>query len=295
MTFEDENPPKSYEEALERRKRPALKRFDPEKLSHWSITMAVAWIAWRNIDVVREEWDDYRSECADWGFFGDPAWLAGENVNAAKNLASTEIAPNDGEVQRYWMLIPGRPSGWQGLSMREPHEPPLQMKLQEAINQLWLAAGQQKLHATAIKCESRDILSGVESQIEPYSWARLKCDFERSGRAMLSSSDGRSFRDVRFARADLQKLWSANQSVASPTSDAIDQQSHVTPAIEKKACYSAWIKLQKNDQHPSREEDLEFMRSQIPGGITGLEVRNLRRKLAPESWKLGGRPRGSKK
>jgi hypothetical protein len=280
MPFDDGNPPKSREEAHARRKRPALERFNPEKLSHWSITMVVAWIAWRDIDAVREEWDEYRSECADWLFFGDSDSL--ENVGAAADLASNEIAPNESK----WLLIPRRPSNLV-IMTRESPEPP---QLQAAIEQLWLAAGQQKLQATAVKCASRDTLSGVESQIEAYSWARLKPDFERSGRATLSSSDGRSFRDVRFARADLQKLWPANQAVASLISDATDQQ----PCSTAAKAYKAWVAQQPKERHPSREDDLKFMRSQIEG-ITIPEVRTLRRELAPESWKRQGRPRGLKK
>jgi hypothetical protein len=293
MPFDDGNPPKSREEAHARRKRPALERFNPEKLSHWSITMVVAWIAWRDIDAVREEWDEYRSECADWLFFGGPASLV--NEDAAGDLASNDIAPNDAELKRLqtrgpWLLIPRRPSGWLDLELRESREPP-QMELKVAIDQLWLAAGQQNLHATAIKCESRDTLSGVESQIEAHSWPRLKPDIERSGRATLTSSDGHTFRDVRFARADLQKLWPANQPVVSLIADAIDPQPRSTP----KEVYLGWIDLQTRVcRHPNREEDLEYMRSQIEG-ITIHEVRTLRSELAPVSWKREGRPKGSKK
>ena len=62
MLFKDDTdkPPTSKEEAHARRVRPPPEKYDPDKLSHWSITMTVAWIIWGDIDAVRNEWDDYR-------------------------------------------------------------------------------------------------------------------------------------------------------------------------------------------------------------------------------------------
>jgi len=73
MSFKDNNdkPPTSKEEADARRVRPPPEKYDPDSRSHWSITMVVAWIIWGEIDAVRNEWDDYRNECADWRFVPD--------------------------------------------------------------------------------------------------------------------------------------------------------------------------------------------------------------------------------
>ena len=65
---DSDKPPTSKEEAYARRVRPPPEKFDPDKRSHWSITMTVAWIIWRDLDAVRNECDDYRNECADWIF-----------------------------------------------------------------------------------------------------------------------------------------------------------------------------------------------------------------------------------
>ncbi len=40
--------------------------FNPMREPFWSAVMAVAWIAWRTPDAVREVWNDYRVECRDW-------------------------------------------------------------------------------------------------------------------------------------------------------------------------------------------------------------------------------------
>jgi hypothetical protein len=67
MSFKDDNdkPPTSKDEAHAKRVRPPPEKYDPDKLSHWSITMTVAWIIWGEIDAVRNEWDLYRKKCAD--------------------------------------------------------------------------------------------------------------------------------------------------------------------------------------------------------------------------------------
>jgi hypothetical protein len=45
---------------------PAIDAFDPTREVHWSLAMAVAWIAYRDVQEVREQWNDYRLECWDW-------------------------------------------------------------------------------------------------------------------------------------------------------------------------------------------------------------------------------------
>ena len=51
MVSKDDNdkPPTSKEEAWARRVRPPPEKYDPDKLSHWSITETVAWIIWTAI------------------------------------------------------------------------------------------------------------------------------------------------------------------------------------------------------------------------------------------------------
>ena len=66
MLLKNDVPPTSRDEADARRMRPPPERYDPDNLSHWSITMTLAWIIRRDLDAVRNEWDVYRDECADW-------------------------------------------------------------------------------------------------------------------------------------------------------------------------------------------------------------------------------------
>ena len=66
--------------------RPPPEKYDPDKLSHWSITMTLAWIIRRDLDAVRNEWDDYRNECADWIFKMIPTRMPAQR----KSHATTE-------------------------------------------------------------------------------------------------------------------------------------------------------------------------------------------------------------
>ncbi|WP_436642715.1 hypothetical protein [Microbaculum sp. FT89] len=44
--------------------------FDPMNEPNWTLPMAVAWIAYRTPEAVREWWDDYRTRCWDWRELG---------------------------------------------------------------------------------------------------------------------------------------------------------------------------------------------------------------------------------
>lgn len=52
--------------------RPEPEKFDPMQEQFWTLPMAVAWIAYRTADAVRENWHDYRSECRHWVHDGQP-------------------------------------------------------------------------------------------------------------------------------------------------------------------------------------------------------------------------------
>jgi hypothetical protein len=47
-------------------RKPELPRFDPKLKSHWSIVMAVAWIAWRDFEMVREQDPEFCLEYFHW-------------------------------------------------------------------------------------------------------------------------------------------------------------------------------------------------------------------------------------
>src|SRR4051812_14764187 len=47
---------------------PPVPAFDPMREPRWPIVMAVAWIAWRDLDLTRQQSEPFRSECTHWLF-----------------------------------------------------------------------------------------------------------------------------------------------------------------------------------------------------------------------------------
>ena len=185
MLFKDDKPPTSKEEAVERRVRPPPEKYDPDKRSHWSITMTLAWIIWGEIDAVRNEWDDYRNECADWVFENDP--IARAQIG--------QIGPQKGS----WHLHQWPPSGWNRLYLRaisknilEPRQQAI-LPPQVAIDELWLAAGEGRIKATALECKNAKAFDGDRIEIPAHHWPHLKrTDDPLTGKAMLSDDQAGS-------------------------------------------------------------------------------------------------------
>lgn len=45
---------------------PPTEQFDPTSIDSWTLPMAIAWIAWRSIDAVRDQWPAYCAEFREW-------------------------------------------------------------------------------------------------------------------------------------------------------------------------------------------------------------------------------------
>ena len=172
MLPEDDKPPTSKEEAWARRVRPPPAKYAPDKLSHWSITMTLAWIIWRDIDAVRNECDSYREECADWRFMPDATARAKVAGIAMKYISTGKIAPFDPDLQKKlqkklpkklrkdfqkgsWQLREWGRSGWNTLRASE------HMRPQVAIGELWQAAGEGRIKATALEYENAKAFSAT--------------------------------------------------------------------------------------------------------------------------------------
>ena len=183
MLSKDDTPPTSKDEAHARRMRPPPGKYDPDSRSHWSITMTVAWIIWRDIDAVRNEWDDYRNECADWRFEGNASARAKVADIAMKHISTGKLTRLPGKFAR----LPKKlrkgfqkgslhfrqwgPSRWNRLRLGALSEnlPP-----QVAIDELWLAAGEDRIKATALECKNAKAFIGDRIKIPPDLWQHLK-------------------------------------------------------------------------------------------------------------------------
>jgi hypothetical protein len=162
--------------------------------------MIVAWIIWRDIHAVRNEWDDYRDGCADWVFKNDP--IAHAQIG--------QMGPQKGS----WHLHQWPPSGWNRLYLRaisknilEPRQQAL-LPPRAAIALLWLAGGEGRIKATALEYENAQAFNGNPIEIPAHHWPYLKRADDRStGKAMLSDANGRFYREVLFLRLEAKELW----------------------------------------------------------------------------------------
>jgi hypothetical protein len=230
--FKDDKPPTSKDEAWARRVRPPPEKYDPDKRSRWSITMTVAWIIWHDRDAVRNQYDDYRNECADWRFEGNASARAKVADIAMAVISTAQIAPCDPDLQKgliappppfkardldatflldlqkdlqkgSWQLREWGLSGWKGLRLRALPENP-----QVAIGELWHAAEEGRIKATALEYENDKAYVGKPIEIPTHYWSYLRpIDDPLTGKAMLSGPDGRVYREVQFSQLDVKELW----------------------------------------------------------------------------------------
>jgi hypothetical protein len=292
--FEDELPPTSRDEAESRRVRPPLDRYDPEKLSHWSITMTVAWIVWGDTLKVCKQWDNYRKECADWVFETDAAALNEVGRLAIRNLGIGELAPYDPDLdlrlqEGSWHFRWWKPAGWNQLywNVYVDDIPP-----DDSIDALWLAAGEGKIEATAIECANEQTFDGELIKIPQHYWSRLHRRDDLAGKATLVGA-GHIYRDIQFSRLDIKNLW-PTATINLTQRDVTISEPASRDSKDPEEVYRRWVAQHDGKSPPSRTADLAHMRLEV-GKITIPEVRDLRRDIAPDSWKLKGRRASVKK
>ena len=265
MLFKDDKPLTSKEEALERRVRPPPEKYDPDTRSHWSITMMVAWIIWGEIDAVRHEWDDYRNACADWRFESDPRArvraerIAIDNITGQTSDPDLEKGLRKNLKKGSWHFHQWKPSGWKGLCSRARSEnrPP-----QDAIDLLWLEAGEGRTKATAIECENAKAFDGDRIEIPAHRWPHLKrVDDPLTGKAMLSDDQGRVYREVQFPRLDAKQLWPETPPLPGEPLDHVEKP-------EPEQTRAAESKSQKDWLHDTRRANPQG-KNELPGAYAG--------------------------
>jgi len=167
--------------------------YDPARENQWTLTMAVAWIAFRTIDAVRDAWDVYRAECWDWIF---RKWRLGL----------------DGDVTEGWLLEQRPPATIAVLLIGDSarrdadRDPKFSMTCSEAKGALWDALQTDCFRASGVDHESRERV-----QILPTTWIDLKL-FEERGKAevrpnALDLNSPHRYQEVLLPSAALRGLW----------------------------------------------------------------------------------------
>jgi hypothetical protein len=173
---------------------PDPEKFDPMRKTWWTLPMAIAWIAWRSPDRVREFWDPYRSECWDWNF---REWRDGP----------------DGPIYAGHFLEQRRPATLSSLLFTERHDsaqgllPDGAISINDAKAKLWEALGENSFQATGVSTET-----GERTVIPDYAWRDLH-DTEERGRDVLRVGEAsgvwtdRGYNDVALRRQNIMAIW----------------------------------------------------------------------------------------
>jgi hypothetical protein len=296
MLFKDAKPPTSKDDAQARRARPPPEKYDPDKRSHWSITMTLAWILWGEIDAVRDEWDDYRNECADWRFEGNASARAKVAGIAMKHISDGKLARLPGKLARLpkklskefqkgsWNFHQRKPSGWNGLCLRahSKKQPP-----QVAMDSLWQAAGEGRIKATALECKNAKAFDGDRIEIPAHHWPHLKLvDDPLTGKAMLSDGNGLVYREVLFPRLDVKELWPkspqfSGEPLAHVEKPEPEQTRPAEPELLEPKARSTATTASKSTR-PQSERAERYIAKNFPNGTDGITTAKIHETLVQD-------------
>ncbi len=175
--------------------------FNPMAAIHWPIVMAVAWIAWRDVELTREQCAEFRAQCTHWKFqkWRQPIRKGTALANRAGWFLERLDAPTAVRLcfEETWM--------------RSHNETPptREMSIREAEAALWHALAGGVLTAEGLDSNGKPV------EIPSREWAFLKL-FEEHQTDVLKYDPldpSPAFKRVHFRRTDLLKVWPQ----ASPT------------------------------------------------------------------------------
>lgn len=176
---------------------PGPEKFRPAAEAQWTLPMAVAWIAYLDLEKVREWSAPYRAACWDWHW---QRWRVGL----------------DGPIHEGWHLEQRSPPTLSLLgisaSLDQANGNPPHMTIGEAREALWIALREDFFRASGVSQES-----GKRDEVDPLDWHELvpvtgkgEVDEVRRG------SMGSGYSDILLPSAALQRLW--HRPVENPLS-----------------------------------------------------------------------------
>jgi len=175
--------------------KPEPLEFDPEKLSWWSLPMALAWIAWRDTKYVREHCAEYRVNCYFWAPISwnvpinggkESKRINGHELKTVQTASVQRLKLHENYMHSYGEL---------------PNQ--TQMSVVEAQRELFDALGAGQIVAVA-----KDA-AGKVVDIPQREWPFLKLseDWERDTFDYRDFNLQPTFTDVVLKRDDVKQLW----------------------------------------------------------------------------------------
>jgi hypothetical protein len=176
-------------------RQPALPAFDPMRDSRWSLVMAVAWIAWRDLMLVREQHAGFRAESTQWLFreWSSPA------------AGGTGVERHAGYFLETWSKSSSARLALleKILESRDQMPPTRQMPVATARETLWNALSEGLLVAEALDTMGKPI------EIPDREWSYLKLYEERGVDALKHDALDSlpAFTAIKLKREGLLTLW----------------------------------------------------------------------------------------
>jgi hypothetical protein len=252
--------------------RPDAKNFDPMEETFWTLPMAVAWIAYRTEDKVREWWDPYRAECWDWHF---RKWQLGFDGPIYEGYA---LEQRSGAT-----LARLRLSDLYDRASRDVAE--LTMSVKDAKEAaLWVA-----LREGMIKALGVDPHKGVRDEIPAHLWHDLECHEERDRDVvqtpMTSPGPGIRYEQVIVWRKAITGMWPDKMP---PLPTLPETMSPTGPGYMPLYCAAQWIAtnggkriFDPNDEAIWRNVFGELLARISSEQVKTIGMRNGERELVP--------------
>lgn len=175
---------------------PGVAEFDPMLESRWSIVMVVAWIAWRDKELVRKYCSAFRSQCTHW--VGPREW--NQPIDNGTTFATKKVWFLEFWPEATTSLLAILDKSWRNENALPPTT---RMSVPEAEGVLWRALEEAHLVAEALD------RTGKPVDIPQREWSYLRL-FEDGKRDILkydALEREPPFTEVKFRRSDVFSLW----------------------------------------------------------------------------------------
>lgn len=228
-------------------------KFRPESIRHWTLPMAVTWIAYRSNDAVREVWSKYCEECWDWHW---RRWRIG----------------TAGEVHEGWFLerraFPTLAliEFMSAFARVEGDDRPMFMSIDEAKAALWVALGESMLPATGIARNG-----GGRVPIPPLEWLELKpLDTDHSDEVGCEGV-GMEYADPLLPSVAMRHLWGPPRERQSLPEQMRPEGDGYMPIY----CAAQWIATEGGEVDFNPEEVLRWHAAfdELLGAVASEKVR----------------------
>lgn len=290
---------------------PNPSEYDPLLEIGWTLAMAVAWIATRDIDIVRDQMNSWRTA---------KEYLKTSKVLDDDTQKEMEVWNVESSEKASLMLLAYEEFQSDDARLASDSSKPLVSEYHTAIKDLWLKLGNGELVARAT------VEGHIGQVIEQDRWQYLENNVADFGQEYVCYKDhqngGKKWFDVIVPLKEMLRIWpdtantvitefiSVLPKVASniqkqPPQSAdtlademlnsmranVDEPSRLDKGQLEAAYIERVKKWPKGPATSSPKDDLEFLRSLKPE-IPRERMREIRKAHAPKAWKrLGRRPK----